>query len=74
MNKEDYYYYGTLYGIPIYFQPDVSEVVPRNKFYGFLLDLLIPFYSYLSMKGFAVKIYKKTITREELVEKGLVED
>ena len=72
MRKEDYFYYGLLYGIPIYYQPEEKEVVPRNKFYEFLFHLyaifMLPFTDRIE-----VKIFKKTITREELKKKGLVE-
>lgn len=75
-DKKDVFYYASYCRVPVYFQPEDNEVVPRNKFCGLLLeicDLLItPVYVFLG-NGFPIKIYKKTITREELKKKGLVE-
>lgn len=76
-DKKDFFYYAKLYGIPIYFQPEENEVVPRNVFCGFLLFLLALIFLPISRfipddAEFGIKIYKKTITREELREKGLI--
>ena len=77
-DKKDVFYYAKLYGIPIYFQPEENEVVPRNAFCGFLLLLLaliiLPILRLIPDNAeFGVKIYHKTITREELIKKGVVE-
>lgn len=72
MDKKDYFYYGKLYGIPIYYQPEEKEVVPRNK----LCEMLFHLYAIIILpltSRIEVKIKKKTITREELKKRGLVE-
>lgn len=68
MNKEDIFYYAKLNGIPIYFQPENNEVVPRNRFFEWLMDIqdfisdiFEPTYQF-----FKITIYKKTITRQEI--------
>ena len=72
MNKKDYFYYGKLNGIPIYFQPEENEVVPRNKLCSFLLFITEPFF--VSQHYFAIRIKRKTITRSELIQKGLIQE
>lgn len=62
MNKHDVFYYAKLNGVPIYFQPDDNEVVPRNIFCKLLLDIQ-EFFGYLD---FRVTLYHKTIKREEI--------
>lgn len=72
MNKKDYFYYGKLNGIPIYFQPEENEVVPRNKLCAFLLTITVPFF--VLQPNFAICIQQKTITRSELIQKGLIQE
>lgn len=73
MKKEDYFYYGKLHGIPIYFQPEDNMVVGRNKFCDFLLWLTEPFeIFFLAENGFAITIENRTITRQELKERGVL--
>ena len=75
-DKKDIFYFASLYGISCFFQPEENEIIPINAFCGFMLDICnifaIPIISLLGC-GFPVKIYKRTITREELREMGLVE-
>ena len=42
MNKQDIFYYAKLNGVPVYFQPEENEMVGRNRFYNFILNLVIP--------------------------------
>ena len=75
MKREDYFYYGKLHGIPIFFQPEDNTVIGRNRFCEFLLWLIEPFEEYLATEyGFAIVIEKRTITRQKLIEKGLLEE
>ena len=72
MEKKDYFYYACYYGVPIYLQPEENEIVARNKLCNFLLDYIaIPIGIHL---GHRIKVYKKTITRQELIQKGLLEE
>ena len=75
-DKKDIFYFASLYGISCFFQPEENEIVPRNAFCGFMIDVCdifaIPILSFLGC-GFPIKVYKRTITREELREMGLVE-
>ena len=75
-DKKDIFYFASLYGISCFFQPEENEIVPRNAVCGALIDLgdilIRPLLSFMGW-GFPIKIYKRTITREELREMGLVE-
>ena len=74
MDKRDVFYYAKLHKIPIYFQPEHNEVVGRNIFCDFLLWLIQPFEPlFVSEEGFKFEIEHRTITRDELREKGLLE-
>lgn len=69
-DKKDIFYYAKLNGIPVYFQPEENEVVGRNKVCEWLLDnCVIPLSEYT---GYEIKLYHKTITREELKKKGVI--
>lgn len=75
MNKQDIFYYAKLHKIPIYFQPEDNEVVGRNLFCEFLLWLIQPFEPlFVSEKGFKIEIEHRTITRDKLIDKGLLEE
>ena len=63
MNKKDIFYYAKFYGIPIYFQPEENEIVGRNWLCNVILDIIEPF---IISEQFKIKIYNKTITREEI--------
>ena len=67
MNKKDYFYYAKFYGIPVYFQPEENEMVGRNRFYNFLLDLVIPVIIFFSdAEEFGLTIANRTIKREDI--------
>lgn len=67
MNKEDIFYYAKMNGIPIYFQPENNEVVPRNRFFEWLMDIQDSIYNIFGMpEQFKIIVYKKTITRQEI--------
>lgn len=67
MNKRDIFYYAKFYGIPVYYQPEENEIIGRNRFYDFLLNwIVIPFVLFFGDDEFAVKIERRTITREEI--------
>ena len=72
MEKKDYFYYGCYYGVPIYLQPEKNEIVARNKIGDFLLDYIaIPIGMHL---GHRIRVFKKTITRQKLIKKGLIKE
>ena len=62
-DKKDIFYYARFYGIPIYFQPEENEIVGRNWFWNILLTIIEPFIVSQQCK---IKIYNKTITRQEI--------
>ena len=67
MNKKDYFYYAKFYGIPVYFQPEENEMVGRNRFYNFLLYLVIPVILFFSdAEEFGLTIENRTIKREDI--------
>lgn len=68
MNKRDIFYYAKFYGIPVYFQPEENEMVGRNRFYNFLLDLVIPVILLLfsDAEEFGLTIENRTIKREDI--------
>ena len=67
MNKEDIFYYAKMNGIPIYFQPENNEVVPRNRFFEWLMDIQDSIYNtFGTPEQFKIIVYKKTITRQEI--------
>lgn len=66
--KKDIFYFAVLWGIPVYYQPLTHEIIPRNKFYGFLLDyIVIPLHIYL---GYEIElvIKHKIIKRQEITK------
>ena len=65
-DKKDIFYYARFYGIPIYFQPEENEIVGINWFWNILLTIIEPF---IVSQQFKIKIYNKTITRQEIKEK-----
>ena len=74
-DKKDIFYYAKLYGvIPIYFQPENNEVIPRNWFWEAILWALEPFEPLFVNPdvGFRIDVIHKTITREELRKKGVI--
>ena len=68
IEKKDIFYYAKFYGIPVYFQPEENEIVGRNWFYDFLLDLLLKLFGtfLFSENVFNIKIEHKVITRQEI--------
>ncbi len=75
LDKKDYFYYARYCKIPIYFQPETNEVIGRNVFCNFLLWLIQPFEPlFVSEEGFKIEIEHRTITRDELREKDLLEE
>ena len=76
-DNKDIFYYGRLFGvIPIYFQPEHNEVIPRNWFWEAVLWALEPFESLFvnPYVGFRIHVIHKTITREELKKKGVINE
>lgn len=65
IKKIDIFYYAKLNGIPIYFQPENNEVIPRN----FVCKLILDIQEFLGFTGFEIKLYHKTITRKEISRK-----
>lgn len=67
MDKRDIFYYAWFYGIPVYYQPEENEMVGRNRFYNFLLDLVIPVILFFSdAEEFGLTIEHRTIKREDI--------
>ena len=67
MDKRDIFYYAKSDGIPCYYQPDTGETIPRNKFYGLLMDIQNWFWDIFGTpEQFKIVIYHKTIKREEI--------
>lgn len=67
MNKQDIFYYAKSDGIPCYYQPEENEMVGRNRFYNFLLDLVIPVILFFSdAEEFGITIENRTIKREDI--------
>lgn len=75
-DKKDVFYFASLYGVSIFYQPEDNEIVPRNAFCGFVLDICLlfaqPICDFLGI-GFPIKIYNRTITRQELKELGVLQ-
>lgn len=67
--KTDIFYYGYFYGVPVFFQPETNELLPRNRLYLYLLHLVIPVVGQFTNE-FGVKLIHRTITREKLKLKG----
>lgn len=76
MDKKDIFYFAELYGFPCFFQPEENEIVPKNAFCEAMIDIgnfmMKPIISFLGW-DLPIKIYDRTITREELRVWGLIE-
>ena len=71
MNKKDFFYFASYYGVPIYYQPEDNEIVGRNKLCDFLLEhYAIPMGVYF---GHRIKLRNKCVSRQRLIDKGLLE-
>ena len=68
MNKKDYFYYAKFYGIPVYYQPEEKEMIGRNWFYNFLLEIVLTFVVFFSdEEEFELEIENRTIKRQEIM-------
>ena len=70
MNREEYYYYATCNGIPIYYQPETTDIIPRNKICDWLMDIQEYFWNIFGTpEEIKIVIYKKTITKQKIEKK-----
>lgn len=65
MNKKDYFYYGKMDFVPIYYQPETHEAYGINSFCDFLLNILADIHEFTGTK-FKISIKPKTIKRYQI--------